>query len=208
MPARPPLSDRQRGEQQRCDAAIREQQQHDESDRADRTDAVRFGARLRVDQHREIAGAADHEARGAGVCQRVERMFERGDRGALRRRIEARATGLGKQQRGAVGREPDSVAQRGRMRRRPALGQGQRFQGRIAREQRLEQAGRGRGEVLEPLLELLVQIRGVERVVIEGRRQQVAVRQQCVVERGRIECAVDDLLEMRVVAAAPPRGRG
>ena len=150
--------DRQCGEQQQRGAPVREQQKNDEADRADRADAIGFAARLRVDQHAEVAGSAEREMRALRIGQRGECRLQRVDGVALRGRIETRAARLGEQECRAVGCEPDAVAHRRRLRRRPALGERERFERRIARQDRFQQRGGGRREIFDALLQLIAEI--------------------------------------------------
>ncbi len=84
---------------------------------------------------------------------------QRIDRELLSGRIEARHAGLRDQQRGIPGRvEPYIEQLLGLVRAVPSFQDLEQFQGRIARQQRCEQGGGGRGEILFALLQLLAQV--------------------------------------------------
>ncbi len=69
------------------------------------------------------------------------------------------------------------------LRRLPGFGEFQHFQRRIARDQRLERAPRGRGEILQSLDQLLVKVRRIEFRGVQRRREQVAIGQQRIWNR-------------------------
>ena len=198
QPGQRTARDRQCDQRQHAGTTVRQQQQHRETERTDQAEPLGFGARTRADDRAEIAGPADFQARAAGIGQAHKRVAQRVDRCALRARVEAGRARLHEQQRLAVRREPDSVAQRRCVLGRPTLRQRKCLQGRIARQQRLEQFGARRSKILQPLLELRAQEIGIEVRVVERRRQQVTVRQPQRIERRQVGIAVQHFAEARV----------
>ncbi len=99
-------------------------------------------------------------------------------------RIEPGGAGLRDQQRVLAGTvEPDPVALLRAAGRLQALGQMQHFQGRIARQQRLDHRRGRRAQVLQARLQRVGQRRRIQRVGVEAVAEQVAVGQQALGDR-------------------------
>ena len=189
-------------------AAISEQQQDDEADRADAAQPFRFAARAGIDQHGEIARPADHQP---GICgRRLVRgkgRFDRRNRFALRGRIETGGMRLHQQQGLALGRKPDAIAQQRLLWRRPLLGEFHDLERGVAWQDRLEQGCRRRAEILHALTEFIGQGCCIQRRGVEARGQQIAIWQQGFIKQAGVEFTVDHLAEMRVLTqrrAEPP----
>ncbi len=191
---------RQAAEQRRLPAAVRQPQQQDENHAVDGADPTGFLRGAAADLHRERTRPAEGEATAAVAGHLREGGADRIDRGLLALGIETGGARFDRQQRFAPGAvEPDSVQALRCIRGLPGFRELECFQGGIARQQRLDQCGRGRPQVLHALAEFGAEECAVEAMRVGGIGEQVAVRTQALgncFEAGIT--AVGDQLELRL----------
>ena len=154
QPRQPRAGERQHAEQRRAPAAVSDQQQQNQADAVDHADPRRFALSSAADLDRKRARAGEGHDRPAVAARIGKGGVDRAHRQLLSGGVEARGFGFDRQQRLASGPvEPHPVQALRRIGRLHRFGDAQRFEGGVGGQQRFDQPGGGRAEILHARLQ-------------------------------------------------------